>query len=341
MVGLVKDGRTWMTKRAPVIITDYEISQESIYVERSSIYVMEGAGISEGDYLIITDLDYTGIIAQIAPQQNSSVVELRTEPMRQLFYRNLILPDVSALALINTAGQGVEGFIANRIEAEFKNNPDTQYAMPWLSVAAESATVSSMTVDNENNIYTLTSFMAKAQRLHNIKVRFEPHNLTLGVRVYRDSADYRLIDLSRPDIKTEEETYSYDTVARVDVYCQETAATTAYYLLADGTVTTTPGSTQRATGQYEAMAVDTADKVDEAARDVFAKNSYSHLIEFSRLGGLVGLGLYDRVSLRTKTGRILTSYVSGINVSSKTRAVVYKTGELRTSLRSRIASKYE
>ncbi|MEL7610344.1 MAG: hypothetical protein AAGU74_12705, partial [Bacillota bacterium] len=66
--------------------------------------------------------------------------------------------------------------------------------------------------------------------------------------------------------------------------------------------------------------------------DEFAKNSYSHLIEFD---GLKELNFYDRLQVRIR-GRVLNSYVSAVRRTSKSRMTTYKSGELRLTLMDKL-----
>ena len=127
-----------------------------------------------------------------------------------------------------------------------------------------------------------------------------------------------------------EENYSDNSIAKITAISNGIA--TDYYRLADGSITKTLGENARATGKWSVIAIKNAADEETAVLDEFSKSSYSHSIVFK---STKQYGFFDRVVLR-RNGRLLSSYLSSITVSSGDTRTLYKSGELRCSMTDKL-----
>ena len=115
---------------------------------------------------------------------------------------------------------------------------------------------------------------------------------------------------------------------KVTTIAEDTGARRDWYLLKDGTITNTYTDENRWMGR-EVLSVSEAANAAQEVKNKFTENSDSHLIEFA-CGK--DYEFHDNLTIRTKEGRVLNSYISAIRKSSERTKTVYKSGELRIML---------
>jgi hypothetical protein len=301
---------------AHLSVTDYDTCIGSIYEENSSITVVGEHSIVLGDFVVMGGS--MGVVSRAEPNKGVTVVtcvDILTAFSRPLIY--------------GTDGASIEAFISAGLTNNFKSVSDTVYDMPYLNITTGSAT-SFIKPDIEDGLYNLKSYIAKVRRLKNVytDIGADDNSMTVNISVkavpshkitFKDSA-HELIG----------ENYSNASVAKITAV--SSGVGTDYYLMADGTITTSPGAAARAAGEWKTLIIrDTADVANEVA-DEFAKNSHSHSIEFysSRL-----YGFYDTVEFNIN-GRVFSSYISSVRKTSKDSRALYRSGELQTKLTDKL-----
>ena len=174
------------------------------------------------------------------------------------------------------------------------------------------------------------------RRLAGVTVSFSVSGQYLYVLIEQREAVNRKIDFKDDAHKILTESYSASSVAKitaVELSGETVTLVRDFYLMADGTITETPGEDTRATGDWAVITTTTTgDDTAVKVADEFAKNSYSHLIEFE---SSKVYGFYDRLQVRIR-GRVLTSYISAVRKTSTSTRTFYKSGELRRTLTDKL-----
>jgi hypothetical protein len=283
------------------------------------IFLPPAVAANEGDFFIFDGSIY--LIKNVEP--NEGITNLTCIDVDNLFTREI--PYV--------AGTYIETFIKAAIDDNFKNVADSTYAMSYLNVTASTSTAF-IAPDVENGYFNLKSYIAKARRLANVFVTYAISGNTLNITIAAESIVTRKIDFGDTAYILDSESYSVESIAKITAV--ETTdgvidRTTDFYLMADGTVTTTPGTATRATGEWQVIYATYKADISEVTlkvQDEFAKNSYSHLIEFSTTKEF---DFYDKAQLRLN-GAVLNSYISQVRKTSDSDLIFYKSGELRVRL---------
>lgn len=318
MVGYIKS-KTDFTNSKILQVTDYDCVSGSIYDTNSTFTIAEEYAANEGDFFVFDGSIY--IIKNVEPDHG--ITNLTCIDIVNLFTREI--PYI--------VGTYIESFVKDAIDDNFKNVSDTDYAMSYLNVTASTSTAF-IAPDVENGYFNLKSYIAKARRLANVFVDYSISGNVLNVTITAKPVVTRKIDLGDTAYILESEARSATSIAKitaVETLDDVIERTTDFYLMADGSITTTPGSDPRATGEwkviYSTYNADIA-VVTLKVQDEFAKNSYSHLIEFS---STKEFDFYDKTQLRLN-GAVLNSYISQVRKTSNSDLIFYKSGELRTRL---------
>lgn len=309
MLCYIKSRTDFKTKPAPPVVLDYDIALNSVYDDASSIVVQgEITGI-EGDFIYVDG--WLGVVSSVAPDRGQTTITATN-----------ILSAFSR-PLLPTSGTYIEAFIKDTIEAQYKNLADTVYQMPYLSVTTTSNT-GFISPDVEDGVWNIKSYAAKVRRLKSVFITWGmsgTNTLTCSIGV--KATPTRRVDFADGANRLESETYSNYSVAKVTALVGGVA--TDYFLHSDGTFNTT--NADRVSGAWEVIVTE-AEKMADAVAEVFAKSAYSHLITFYSDRSM---NFYDKLQIRTETGRVLNSYISCVRKSRN--GVLYKSGELRTTFR--------
>ena len=135
------------------------------------------------------------------------------------------------------------------------------------------------------------------------------------------------------DYEILEESFAHEAIGKITTVAEDTGARRDWYLLKDGTITNTYTDENRVDGTWEVLSVSEAANAAQEVKNKFTENSDSHLIEFA-CGK--DYEFYDNLTIRTKEGRVLNSYISAIRKSSERTKTVYKSGDLRIMLDEKI-----
>ena len=141
------------------------------------------------------------------------------------------------------------------------------------------------------------------------------------------------IDVSNPDIHLISEDYSSINVSKVTVlYGEETSSGASlsrdYYLLSDGTITTTQTQENRVEGEWKLIYTKDEIDVESAAYTELNRAQYGHKIVFDATN--MDFNLYDKVRIRLNNGNIVDSFVSGITETKNSKIKRIECGELQT-----------
>lgn len=322
----IKDKKTFETKHhAPAV--DWDITLESIYDEVSKFEIKGSKDkAQQGDFLFAGD--FAGVIKSIEP--HDEYLSITCDDIVTIFQRDLF-------AVADTpASGGLEAYIKRRIDAAYVNVSDAMYKMPYIKVITGTTTSGNTLPDIDDDVWNIKSYLAKVRRVNGIYTSFEIQRNNLIIRIFhKDRANHNIF-LTMSAFELLEETYSNTEVGKVTTRAEDTGATRDWYLLVDGTITNTYTPNNRINGLWELTSVKDDSEAEEKAKNIFAKNSKSHLIEFATDRQY---NFYDNVTIRTKEGRVLQSYISAIRLEKGKTKTIYKTGELRLLLHEKLNQK--
>ena len=310
MIVYIRDRNTFRQKHHATAL-DYDLSVESIYDEVSN-FTIKGTESSAqaGDFLIAGD--FYGIVKEV--EVDRETLHITCNAWNKLFSRDI--PDAPG-----TMAGSVEQYIKSAIDKYYVNQPDAVYAAPYLTVIAQTSTTGTALPDVEDGAWSIKSYLSKVRRLYNIHVSYAVADGKLVMRIFYRDRQTRKVFLNLSDFEVLEETFAHAAIGKITTIAGDTGEKRDWYLLADGKVTNTYTAENRVDGKWEILKVQEAAKAAEEVGNKFKENSDSHLIEFA-CGKKYDF--YDNLVIRTKKGRVLTSYISAIRRSRARSKTVYK-----------------
>lgn len=312
----IKDKKTFDTKSLSVVL-DYELNP-SIYDTVSTVVIPKPDILpNEGDIIFLED-GFIGVIASYNVEYEKVTLDINQISM--LFSRNIFYTQQTF--------EYAEDYLASLIQTNFINQTDSFYALPYLTVSAETHTTSSMKPDLENNLFSVKSYASKLRRLLGIFLNWSLTKDTLTVTIAQKNDTAKNIDFSNPDYILTEQTFSSKTVSKITSFAEDTSAYQDWYLLSDGTITNTATQDNRVDGEWVSLVVSESANVEDTVKSEFYKNEYSHKIKFTTYTSN-NFELYDRL-LISLNGSIFSSYVSGLVLKKNSNIVEVECGELQT-----------
>ena len=311
MVGIIKDRKTFVTKRT-VQITAYDAVLDSIYNSTSSFTLAGDIDLTAGDFLLMEK--HIWVIGSFSPGEGRT--EVTCEGIFSLFSREL--------PAITSPGTAIEHFLAGQIEALYRNQPDEVYRLPYLRTEVLTETAFLTPLSEQDGLWSVRSYIAYVRRLRNVFTEVRVTKDTLVLTIRRKEPGCHPVLMGHMGYELISENYSSSAVAKITAVYEGGSAD--YYLHTDGTVSTSP-SGERADGTWETMAVSHPADALSAVENAFAANSKSHSIEFY---GTREIPFYDRVRIRLRD-RVLESYISQVSIQSSDSRWKYKSGELRVT----------
>lgn len=315
MRAFIKNYKTFITTSHNLVL-DYEL-KHSIYDTVSSVTIETPPVLPQEGDIIYLENGFFGVIKTVSPDRGQTVLDMNQ--IITLFSRNMFYAPAPFTYL--------EDRLAQLINENFVNCPDTFYAMPYLNVTALTHTASQMMPDLENNIYAVKSYAAKMRRLYNIFCEWSINRETLTLNVVKRVKTVKNIDFSNPNYILTAQDFSVKTVSKVTSYCEENGQTQTWVLLDDGSIVNSTPTAGRVNGDWIPIVVEKAANVTDSVRDEFAKNEYSHKIEF-QAPAESGFRLYDRLQVKLDN-KIFNSYVSGVTERKGSNIVDIQCGELQ------------
>lgn len=317
MIAFIKDRQSFITKAVATAI-DYEIT-ESIYDALSTVTIPTPPVLpSERDFIMFDGMPFIGIITEVNVDKGQT--ELSVEQAVKLFSRDMFYTAQSYTYL--------EDHLKDLIDDNYTDCSDAIYEVPYLTVNALTQTNKNCKPDlDDNNVYNITSYISKLRRLQDIVCDWAFNRTTLTLNIYKKTFSTYNVDLSNPRYIVTEQTISNQSIGKVTVYCEENSNYYTYYLLDDGTITTSYTATGRVAGEWVTDTVGEVADISDAVADIFAQNYYSHKVTFQT--DKKQLKLYDRIKLRME-GKIYNSYIAGLTYRKGSNIVTVECGELQT-----------
>ena len=318
MIAYIRDRRTFKLKHHATAL-NYDMTLQSIYDEVSD-FTIKGTESSAqaGDFFFAGG--FYGIVKEV--DKDRETLHITCNDIDTLFSRDI--PDNPGVI-----GGSIEQYIKAQIDRYYVNLPDAVYAAPYLKVVAQTSTAGNVLPDVEEGVWNIKSYLSKVRRLHNIHTSYSVVDGKLVMRIFHRDRRKHKVFLKLSDFEVLEESFAHDAIGKITTIAEDTGEKRDWYLLTDGTITNTNTGENRVDGTWEVMKVGEAAEAAQEVKNKFAENSDSHLIEFSCNREY---GFYDDLTIRTKGGRVLTSYISAIRKTADQDKTVYKSGELRIML---------
>lgn len=311
----IKDAKTFATKSHHVVL-DYEITP-SIYDTVSTIAIPQAEEPAERDFVYLDGIQWLGIINNVST--DGGLTQLECGQILTLFNREMFYTAPT--------GDSLEQKLKTLIDINYTNCADTFYRMPFLSVEALTQTSGTLKPDLEDNIYNISSYMAKLRRIKGIYADFTLSRTNLYVNISTRANPVKNVDFSNPSFVITEQNYSAKTISKITTYCEENGQTQNWVLLEDGSIVNTTPATGRHEGEWVVMNISEADDVEPSVNDELSKNYYSHNITF-QCPFNYSFDLYD--NLRLKIGdKIFTSYVAQKRLMMNSKVQEIQCGELQ------------
>ena len=319
MIAFLKNHLSWETI-ATVPVSEYELYTWTTADDKSKIIAAAvGLEASEGDILIAGD--FIGVIDTIEEDDATGVTTIYALPWEKIFARKIIYATPSATT--------TAGYIAELLN-ELLSTGDPAYTMPYITVTAGSSPRRMIAPNVEDGLVDPLEYMTSARRLQNVIATATTTSTGLQITIAER-------DIPRQNVDTEHgallisEAYSRDTLAKLTALNTTDGTNETYYALEDGTISTDYRAEGRLVGRWETKAFK-GEGLEDAVEEEFAKNKYSHKIEFATARELPA---YAPVALRIR-GQVLYSYINKICKSSASSWPIYTSGELRTLLTEKI-----
>ncbi len=311
MIGIIKNRHSFLTSRT-VQITAFDAVLESIYNSSSSFTLSGEMDLTAGDFLLMGD--HIWLIGSFSPGEGKT--DVTCESVFALFGRSL--PEVAQ------AGTAIEPFLADRIEEVYRYQPDEVYRLPYLRTEVLTETEYIPPLLEQDGLWSVRSYIAYVRRLRNVFTDVRVTKDTLVLRIGRREPSCHPVFMGHMGYELISENYSSSAVAKITAVCGNES--TDYYLLKDGSVTTSPDG-ERLQGTWETLAISNAENALSEVENAFSSNSKSHSIEFF---GTREIPFYDRVRIRLRE-KVLESYVSQASIQSSDSRWKYKSGELKVT----------
>jgi len=311
----IKDAKTFATKSHHTVL-DYDITP-SIYDTVSTITIPQTEEPAERDFVYLDGAKWLGIIGNVSTDDGRTTLEC--SQISTLFNRDLFY----------TAGTYtyLEDYLKTLIDDNYTNCVDTFYSLPFLDVEALTSTTGSLKPDLDDNIYNISSFMAKLRRIKGIYTNYTISRTKLYITIVTRANPVKNVDFSNPSFVITEQNFSAKTISKITTYCEENAQTRNWVLLDDGSIVNSTPTAGRVSGEWVALVVSNADDVAPKVQEEFARNFYSHNITFMCPLNYQ-FDLYD--NLRIKIGnKIFTSYVAQKHLWANSKVQEIQCGELQ------------
>ena len=240
-------------------------------------------------------------------------------------------------------------FAAAQLTQNFVNQPDTQYALPYMTVSNLDTTEFVPPEADNNGLFALSDYFRLLRRLRGIKPVFTFTGNTLGLTFTPVAKTDRVILFNDGHSQLASAAYSDSGLAKITTrhsvariastdpttgkitYVKDDEGKTVYdivtadfYLTESGSVVTSPPA-RRVSGAWLTLPVSAKDDPAVKAAERFAKSASSHKIEF---WSDRQFNVFDPCTFSVY-GEIMKSYISYAGTHSTDGRFYYRSGELQ------------
>lgn len=226
MRAFIKDKYTFETL-IHCLVEDYDI-KESIYETVSEIRIVTPDNpLTEGNILIIQEINFVGIISNISVEEGTTV--LSCEQAVTLFNRDIFFDSANITY--------VEDYLADLIDTYYINESDEAFQLGYITLNVSTHTSGDALPDVDNNIFTVKSYASKIRRLYGVHCIFSFDHNHLFIDIRKIDNGIKQIDFSNPSFRLISQDFSKETVAKITTYCAETTKEQNWYLMDDDSIT--------------------------------------------------------------------------------------------------------
>lgn len=318
---------------------DYSLCLDSLTGEKSSVTVVgdDLPGTLAGQWLVLNSTPMW--ISTVTPGKGKTT--FTAYPVDEIFNRQILYDG----SVANTIGD----FIADQITEHWIDQPDGAFATPYITVTSTDNTAFVAPKIDDNGIYNLLSYINYARQTHNIRIRSEIEHDTLMLTVEKATSVTHALVIDDGHTQLAGSSFSTDIVSKITVIQPVDTGevdldgekifentSTDWYLSKDGTASTTIPQ-NRADGAWITIVISESDIQSEAVQTEFAKNGESHKVE---LYTDARMEVNDRFKVRLN-GQVFEGGVIGKYKKSNDSRVLYKSGDLITTLQERVHSVFK
>lgn len=315
---------------------DYDLTLDSAKSEQSTVTIdMEDMAQSLlGKWVVINGAVYK--IDKVTPATRGKKTTLKLLPPESVFDRKMLYTE--------SAAKCVGAFIAEQITAEWINQTDPMYALPYISIANADTTVFEPPEVDDNGLYNLLDYIDKARADYGVSIHARAVGGVLALIISKDIQRTHYLALNDGHTQLISADFSGSALAKLTVYQKEDTGekdeedktiyrtiSSTWYLASDGSVSSSvPAS--RASGEWGTITIGENDDAQEKAKEQFAKNEDAHKVEFYS-DKLMSVG--DTVKMRL-AGELFSGQITGIYRKRGDSRTRYKVGNMITTLTERV-----
>lgn len=325
----VKSFSTYRTIKQATALS-HALVLDALDYEPSTVTV-KGTAINRSDvgsWLIVEGAVFR--IVNVKPEAGLTVLTL--EAPLDAFCRPLELE-------VQPEGQTIGGFVSGQLQAHWAACDDPVYAVPYLSVSNSDTTPLVLPEVDGSGCFALPDYCRLMRKSYRVTVRFTDAGGTLACSILTDPVVNRQVSFEDGRSQLVRVAYSASGLAKitalqdVDTGEKDDAGNailirerTTWYLSEAGEISQQVPD-RRAAGEWGSVQVQTGKDVLAKVTETFAKNKFSHKLEF-----------WSTLDLDVQTdctflvyGELLRSYISYKRKSNTDKRFYYKSGELATT----------
>lgn len=344
----------------------YSVSIDTSYSDKTSIDVVGTPNVSKGDFVFA--LEYApidvltmnnddvltmnnGNILTTDSLQGSSlsgIVESASEKdgrytitfknMTNILNRKIFTDNLNLLRT-----NGIEDWIADVINNQFKNDLDRRFAFDYLTINVESHTYYFGNVENSDGVGDFVKILSSFLSSDTIRLVWSFNRNGLNLNIVKGK-DKLIANLNHPYIINSEENITSSILSRLNVrrFKEPYEYDYTYVLLEGGNIVQDETEQPRVLGETSSIYVkeNDDDKFKEKIRSEFAKNTYTHKITFSFIDGNVfekdDFYVGRKIDIISKDGSLIPSEVSRVKYSSSSNIIEVECGSLDILLTDKI-----
>lgn len=318
----IKDGKTFRNK-AIIEAFSYKLVK-SIYTDLSELETEYDPDVMVND-IIYDNYGWYGLISEIE-RDGERLLQIKAEDIMNLFRRDIIY-------VASDMKTTTEQTMASAISKYFSNESDEVFQIPYLNVSAVTST-SRTSPSVESGVWNLKSYVAKVRRLQSVYADISFSASQMVIKIQQKQILPKKIFITNRNMEIIEESFSNTSISKITAYHTDPISSTDYYLLENGTITTTYQPTGRAEGTWEYLHIDGDQDEMEQVRNKFKENSFSHKISFLVPKTEAKWDFYDPVIIDVRN-TFYNSYIAK-KIILDDDTIEYQCGELRTTLSDKI-----
>ena len=319
-----------------ITVSSHDINTNSDYDGKTQIILHRKPKASEEDFILLYDdgLIFQGIVDSIENEKGQNHYTVTALELPKLFDRKVVLTNESLLST------GIEDFIADQITRNFISSDDSLLNIGYLTVTANTHTPIKASVDAEDGIYNLCTYIGNALTNYGIFMDFEFDSDSLNITIEKKQQSDLKIDTGLANVTNLVEVYETTVLSKLVVLWKKSETTTVtkqFFLKNDRTITENINDPDRAKGSVDVIAstAENEEALKQEAIDKFKSNSYQHKISFdiipSKLIPASDIYIGHQLQVKTALG-IKESIITEIGRSNNKSSISVTLGQLKVTL---------